>query len=266
MAPALEVNNLTVKFGPVVAVNDVSLSVDPGSVVGVVGANGAGKSSLLNGIMGSVKATTGRVAVGGQGVPYKRRPYRMARLGLAYVPEGRRILSPLTVEENLLLAAETGGGDRSAVGEVYELFSQLGGKRTQLAGSLSGGEQQMLAIGRALVSRPSCILMDEPSMGLAPIVIEEIYGLLSERHNSGTIGMSFLLAEQSLSLATRVSDHVLVMSLGQIVMSGSPEMVTMHRRELESAYLGEVDIDFEKARAQELISSSEGSEGEDLGA
>jgi branched-chain amino acid transport system ATP-binding protein len=218
-APELEIRGLRVAYGPVIAVDGVDLVVPRGSVVALIGANGAGKSSLIRAIVGAAPAKAGLVLHRGDQLPAGRRPYQAARRGIAHVPEGRRIISPLTVEENLLLATGRKSGP-AVVDMVYELFPRLRERRKVLAGVLSGGEQQMLAIGRALAAEPTCVLLDEPSMGLAPIVIEEVYSVFADRLRGH--GTTFLLAEQSAAFALRVADTVGVLAGGRLVHVGTP--------------------------------------------
>ncbi len=239
MADELEIQGLSVSYGALVAVRDVTLSVPAGTVVAVIGANGAGKSTLIKGILGAARTTGGRVLHRGEVLSERRRPYQVVRRGIAHVPEGRRIISPLPVEGNLQLAGGRKAGT-SDLHEIYDLFPRLAERRNVLAGALSGGEQQMLAIGRALIIRPTCILLDEPSMGLAPIVIDEIYRVFAERLRQ--TGTSFLLAEQSAAFALRVADKIAVLADGQLVHVGSPEEV-MAIEDLARAYFGSAEAD-----------------------
>jgi len=218
----LEITDLCVAYGPVRAVKSVSLSVPRGSVVALIGANGAGKSSLFRGILGAARTTSGQVLHRGERLRTNRKPHQVVRRGIAYVPEGRHVIAPLTVEENILLTSDR--KNKLSVDQAFDLFPRLAARRRVLAGALSGGEQQMLVIGRALASNPTCILLDEPSMGLAPIVIQEIYQIFSDRlRGSGT---TFLLAEQSAVFALRVADMVGVLSVGQLVYKGTPSEVS----------------------------------------
>jgi branched-chain amino acid transport system ATP-binding protein len=235
----LDVRGATVRYGHVEAVNDLSLQVSPGEVVSLLGANGAGKSSLFRALSGLVGLTSGSVLLDGRELPLGR-AHAVTRAGLVHVPEGRRVIAALDVEENLLVAASgsrrrSGEDVAQALEEVYALFPKLLERRHQPSGLMSGGEQQMLAIARGLMARPRVLLLDEPSMGLAPIVISEIFETLKNR--AGTIAdVAILLAEQSSSLALQISDYAYVMSRGNLVFEGSASEVTADVT--MSAYLG----------------------------
>jgi branched-chain amino acid transport system ATP-binding protein len=235
----LDVRGATVRYGHVEAVNDLSLQVSPGEVVSLLGANGAGKSSLFRALSGLVGLASGSVLLDGRELPLGR-AHAVTRAGLVHVPEGRRVIAALDVEENLLVAASgsrrrSGEDVAQALEEVYALFPKLLERRHQPSGLMSGGEQQMLAIARGLMARPRVLLLDEPSMGLAPIVISEIFETLKNR--AGTIAdVAILLAEQSSSLALQISDYAYVMSRGNLVFEGSASEVTADVT--MSAYLG----------------------------
>lgn len=230
--PILRVQDLTVTYGRVQAVRGVTFEVAPGGLVTLVGANGAGKSSIIDAISGMVRPRAGRVTFEGRDIT--RAPaHRLVRDGLVQVPEGRQILGSLTVHENLLLGAWH-SGDSGAVEEVYARFAVLGDRRALPAGSLSGGEQQMLAIGRALVARPRMILLDEPSMGLAPKVVEEVFDVIGQIRAGGT---TVVLVEQNARRALRASDHGYVLASGEIVHSG-PAAVLLGDERVVQAYLG----------------------------
>lgn len=220
---SLEVRGLTASYGSIKALRGVDLKVVQGSVVAVVGRNGAGKSTLLNTICGVMKADEGTVRFGDRdlsGISAQR----VTRSGLALVPEGRRIIAPLTVRENLSLSkAAKRKSDRDMESWVYELFPILKDRAKQFAGSLSGGEQQMLAIGRALMAHPDLIVLDEPSMGLAPFVVDKVYESLISINNTG---ISVLLVEQDAALASSVADFMFVMQQGEIVAKGTPDDLT----------------------------------------
>ncbi|PBC35625.1 ABC transporter ATP-binding protein [Rhodococcus sp. ACS1] len=234
----LALDNLSVTYGHVRAVDGVSLTVGHGEVVALLGANGAGKSSLLRAISGTGGERNGSVLLQGESLLDGAR-YRVARRGVAHAMEGRRIIGPLTVADNLLLAAHASQrNERRAVpgrlDEVFSYFPKLYERRAQHAGLLSGGEQQMLAIGRAIVSRPDLLLLDEPSMGLAPIVIEEIYELLRSRE--GTLAScGILLSEQSAALALGVSERAYVLARGRIVFDGRAD--ELDKEKVAAAYL-----------------------------
>jgi branched-chain amino acid transport system ATP-binding protein len=213
-APLLEVDDLRVHYGAVEAVHGVSFAANAGEVTALIGANGAGKSSTLAAISGLVPAR-GRIHFDGRdiaGAP----PHATVRAGVIQVPEGREILARMTVEENLLMGLRD--GERSALGSAYERFPILRERRALLAGSLSGGEQQMLAIARALLARPRLLLLDEPSLGLAPLVVKRVFETLAELKRQG---VTMLLVEQNALRALRLADRAYVMELGRIVMRGT---------------------------------------------
>jgi branched-chain amino acid transport system ATP-binding protein len=228
----LRVDGLRVAYGPVTALDGVSFEVPEGSITAVLGANGAGKTSLLRTISGLVRARAGSVALDGREIGGAA-PEAIARLGIAHVPEGRGVITELTVEENLRL----GGLWRRArdATPVYALFPAVRERRAQPAGTLSGGERQMLVIGRALMARPRLLLLDEPSLGLAPRVAAQIVALLrAERDRSG---LTVLLVEQNAKGALSVADRGIVLSLGRIVASDEPAKLVADEK-LRHAYLG----------------------------
>jgi branched-chain amino acid transport system ATP-binding protein len=236
----LEVTGLSARYGAVAALRDVSLEVRAGELVALIGANGAGKSTLLRAIAGLVAPTAGRVALDGRDVTGQA-PEAMIRAGVALVPERRRVFAPLTVLDNLELggyALPRGRDFRSrleaGVEEAYRLFPVLRRRRDQLAGTLSGGEQQMLAIGRALMTRPRLLLCDEPSLGLAPLVVAEIMRLLSTLREAGT---TILLVEQNARMALRSADRAYVLEVGSVVLSGAATDL-LEDDQLKAAYLG----------------------------
>jgi len=231
---------LSARYGPVHALRDVSLEVRAGELVALIGANGAGKSTLLRAIAGLVAPAAGRVALDGRDVTGQA-PEAMIRAGVALVPERRRVFAPLTVLDNLELggyALSRGHDFRSrleaGVEEAYRLFPVLRRRRDQLAGTLSGGEQQMLAIGRALMTRPRLLLCDEPSLGLAPLVVAEIMRLLSTLREAGT---TILLVEQNARMALRSADRAYVLEVGSVVLSGAATDL-LQDDQLKAAYLG----------------------------
>ena len=231
---------MSARYGPVPALRDVSLEVRAGELVALIGANGAGKSTLLRAIAGLVAPAAGRVALDGRDVTGQA-PEAMIRAGVALVPERRRVFAPLTVLDNLELggyALPRGHGFRSrleaGVEEAYRLFPVLRRRRDQLAGTLSGGEQQMLAIGRALMTRPRLLLCDEPSLGLAPLVVAEIMRLLSTLREAGT---TILLVEQNARMALRSADRAYVLEVGSVVLSGAATDL-LQDDQLKAAYLG----------------------------
>ena len=232
----LEIKDLHVKYGAIHAIQGVSLGVDEGEVVSLIGANGAGKTTILNTISGLVKAASGSIELLGTNL-LKTNPSAMIRLGLAHVPEGRRIFASMTVDENLEMGAfvrKDRDAVREEIREIYERFPRLMERRNQIAGTLSGGEQQMLAIGRALMGRPKLLLMDEPSMGLAPILVREIFKIIQELKASG---MTVLLIEQNARLALSIADRAYVLETGRIVLEGNAQEL-LENDQVRKAYLG----------------------------
>jgi len=230
----LTVNDLVVNYGHVSALKNVSLSVNSGQIVCVIGANGAGKSSLLNTISGLVKPISGSIEYYGENLILS--PHKIVKKGVAQVPEGRRIFGELTVEENLIMGCVNGMKDFSNLREqVFDLFPRLRERRSQHAGTMSGGEQQMLAIARAMMSSPKLIMFDEPSMGLAPVVVKQVFKFIKEINDSGT---TVLLIEQNAKKALSSSDYCYVLENGMIRMEGdSTEM--LENPDVQKAYLGE---------------------------
>ena len=233
---ALAVRNLSVRYGGLVGIADVSLHVRQGSVVALIGPNGAGKTTTLNAIAGLVPVASGRVTW--QGTDITGQPaYAVVKRGLALSPEGWRLFVGQTVEQNLRLGA-TALRDRSrlqgALDRVFTFFPRLAERRRQRAGTLSGGERQMLALGRALMSEPRMLLLDEPSLGLAPAVVEGLYETLARLHGDG---MTMLLAEQSVELALEISQHAFVLQTGRSVLDG-PATSLAQDPEVQRIYLG----------------------------
>jgi branched-chain amino acid transport system ATP-binding protein len=234
----LEVRNLFVSYGSIEAVNDLSFSVDEGSIVSLIGSNGAGKTSTLNAVSGLVRPRSGSVRFAGEDIT-GRRPDLIVRVGLAQVPEGRAILGPLTVEENLDLGGWTLPDERSRAegrDRIFSLFPKLLERRRQLAGSLSGGEQQMLAIGRALMCGPRLLLLDEPSMGLAPVLAAGVFRIIQGIHQSGT---TVLLVEQNARQALRISQRAIVLSHGRVLSEG-PSQSLLADPVIVEAFLGKM--------------------------
>jgi branched-chain amino acid transport system ATP-binding protein len=234
--PLLEVTNVAVQYGRIPAVRDVSLKVGHQQIVALIGPNGAGKSTTLRAIAGLLKPSAGVIRLGGEdvtGLPAEK----MVRKGLALCPEGRKIFSKLTVLENLLMGAYAHRGRKdepTLLEDVFTLFPRLRERRTQLGGTLSGGEQQMLAIGRALMARPTCLLLDEPSMGLAPLVLQDIASKIVEVNRRG---VSFLIVEQNAHAALDLAHDVYVLETGQVVAHGTSGEL-MSQDTIRRAYLG----------------------------
>ena len=232
----LAVENLTVSYGGIQALRGISFNVEEGEVVSLIGANGAGKSTTLKTICGLVRPQAGTVSYQGESLR-KVSPHQIVSRGISQVPEGRRIFTRLTVLENLEMGAYTRNKQetRQSLDSVFERFPRLKERKNQLAGTLSGGEQQMLAMGRALMSRPRLLLLDEPSMGLAPMLVREIFSIITEINRSG---MTILLVEQNAHMALSIAKRAYVLETGQIVLSGlAAEMA--RNPEVRKAYLGE---------------------------
>ena len=237
----LTVTDLHAGYGLSEVLVGASLEVKPGTIVALIGANGAGKTTTMRVISGTLSPTRGEVRLGGTRVDGLGAA-RIARLGLAHSPEGRKVFGPLSTEDNLLLGAFRWLPQffgfrrqaRQALERVYDLFPRLAERRAQLAGTLSGGEQQMLAIGRALMAQPKIMLLDEPSMGLAPVIVQEVFRTIRRLKAEG---MTMLLVEQFASAALGVADHVYVMERGRVAVSGTPDDLRRDPRVL-AAYLG----------------------------
>lgn len=232
----LELTDVNVHYGGIHALKDVSLNVNNGEIVTLIGANGAGKTSTLGTISGLVKPSSGLITLNGQELNKIPTPDRV-KLGLSHVPEGRRVFANMSVLENLELGAflrKDKAEVRKDMNEVYELFPILGTRRKQIAGTLSGGEQQMLAMGRALMSKPEILLLDEPSMGLAPLLITEIFKIIK---NINELGTTILLIEQNARMALSVANRAYVIETGRIVLTGSSEEL-LASEEVTRAYLG----------------------------
>ena len=231
----LKVDNLNVYYGAIHAVKGVSLEVKEGEIVTLIGANGAGKSTVLQTISGLLRSKTGDITFMDKSIA-QALPHKIVEGGLAHVPEGRRVFQRMTVQENLEMGAYTRPGSETAKGleNAFELFPRLKERRKQIAGTLSGGEQQMLAMGRALMSRPKLLMLDEPSMGLAPILVEQIFEIIEDMNKNGA---TILLVEQNAQMALSVADRGYVLETGSIAVSGTG-LELSQSDDIRKAYLG----------------------------
>ena len=231
----LDIKNLSVSYGAIDAVKGISLHVDDGEIVSLIGANGAGKTTTLHTITGLVPAKSGSIVFNGQDL-LKTKANKIVTLGMAHVPEGRHVFTRMSVQENLEMGAYS-LKDTSHVAEdldkVYTYFPRLKERRRQLAGTLSGGEQQMVAMGRAIMSRPNTILMDEPSMGLSPKLVKEIFRIIEKLHEEG---ITVLLVEQNAKMALSIADRAYVLETGRITMEGKASDL-LHDEKVRKAYL-----------------------------
>lgn len=234
----LQVSDLHVSYGSIAALHGISLSVPKGAIVTLIGANGAGKSTTLRAISGLVRASRGTVTYEGENVT-NLPAHKLAARGLCHVPEGRMVFANLTVEENLRMGAYL-RNDRAGIGEdeekIFALFPRLKERLKQYAGTLSGGEQQMLAIGRALMGRPRCLMLDEPSLGIAPLLTRTIFDRILEINRE--LGLSILLVEQNAHLALETATQAYVLETGRISLQGSAEEIKANPK-VRAAYLGE---------------------------
>ena len=235
MEPILKVDDINVWYGSIHAIKGISFEVYEGEIVTLIGANGAGKSTTLNTISGLLHSKTGSVSFQGKNLA-KIPPHKVVEQGLAQVPEGRRVFLQMTVKENLEMGAYTmpAGGVQADLEMVYDLFPRLKERYRQVAGTLSGGEQQMLAMGRALMSRPKVLMLDEPSMGLAPILVEQIFDIIQSLHKAGT---TILLVEQNAQAALSVADRGYVLETGKVVTTGTGREL-LESPAIKKAYLG----------------------------
>ena len=242
----LTLKNVDVYYGKIHAVKRVSLHIKQGEIVALIGANGAGKTTLLSTISGLITAASGSILYDGKEIS-KMGPDRIVGAGISHVPEGRLVFKPMSVEDNLLLGSyhryslKSASGVRADIEKIYSIFPVLKKRRKQLAGTLSGGEQQMLAIGRALMAKPRLLLMDEPSMGLAPFIIKEIFKHIVALRNE--FGLTVLLVEQNARSALKISDSGYVLETGRVVLQGAAEDL-LSNRDVQRAYLGR-DLDTE---------------------
>ena len=235
MGTILSVKDINVFYGAIHAITDISFNVDEGEIVTLIGANGAGKSTTLNTISGLLRSKTGDIEFMGSSIA-KTAPNKIVADGLVMVPEGRRIFLGLTVEENLEMGAYTRpkAEIRQSMDQVYELFPRLQERRSQIGGTLSGGEQQMLAMGRALMAKPKLMMLDEPSMGLAPLLVDLIFEIIADLHKAGS---TILLVEQNAQAALSIADRAYVLETGKIVKTGEGSEL-INDPDIKKAYLG----------------------------
>jgi amino acid/amide ABC transporter ATP-binding protein 2, HAAT family (TC 3.A.1.4.-) len=242
--PMLALKNVDVFYGKIHAARRVSLHVKAGEIVALIGGNGAGKTTLLTAVSGLLRPAGGEIALAGESI-LGLAPERVVRLGLSHVPEGRLVFSPLSVEDNLRLGAYTRRGREGreaaarTLARIYEMFPVLAERRAQAAGTLSGGEQQMLALGRALMAGPRLLLLDEPGMGLAPLVVRDIFRLIVRLRDE--LGLTVLLVEQNARSALRIADRGYVLETGRIILQG-PADELLANKDVQRAYLGR-DLD-----------------------
>ena len=235
MSELLKVDNINVYYGSIHAIRNVSFHVDEGEIVTLIGANGAGKSTTLNCIAGLLKSDTGDIVFNGESLS-KIPGFKIVNKGLSLVPEGRRIFLQMTVEENLQMGAFSNPeNEQAGLERVFELFPRLKERRSQIAGTLSGGEQQMLAMGRALMSKPKLMMLDEPSMGLSPILVDQIFEIIKNLNDTGT---TILLVEQNAAAALDIADRAYVMETSRIVMEGKASELK-ESNQIQKAYLGQ---------------------------
>ena len=235
MGTILKVDNINVYYGAIHAIKSISFEVNEGEIVTLIGANGAGKSTTLQTVSGLLRSRTGSIEFNGENISHVP-AHKLVYKGLAQVPEGRRIFLQMSVEENLEMGAFTqkNAGIDADLESVYEQFPRLRERKKQIAGTLSGGEQQMLAMGRALMSHPKLLMLDEPSMGLAPILVEQIFDIIRQLHKNGT---TILLVEQNAQMALSVADRAYVLETGKITLSGTGKELA-ESDEVRKAYLG----------------------------
>ena len=234
MEKFLTVDNINVYYGQIHAIKDVSIDVSEGEIVALIGANGAGKSTTLRTISGLLRSRTGSISLFGEDIS-NADAHKLVSKGLAHVPEGRRIFLQMTVLENLEMGAFTRtGSTKESLDEVYKYFPRLYERKSQIAGTLSGGEQQMLAMGRALMSRPRLMMLDEPSMGLSPILVQQVFDIIKKLHEGGT---TILLVEQNAEMALEIADRAYVLESGRIKLTGTGAELAASD-EIKKAYLG----------------------------
>ncbi|MBQ3427938.1 MAG: ABC transporter ATP-binding protein [Clostridia bacterium] len=230
----LTVDDINVYYGQIHAIKDVSVDVDEGDIVALIGANGAGKSTMLRTISGLLRTKTGKITFSGEDITHID-AYKLVSRGLAHVPEGRHVFLQMTVLENLEMGAFTRKGEiKESIKDVFERFPRLEERKNQIAGTLSGGEQQMLAMSRALMSKPKLMMLDEPSMGLSPILVQFVFDIITELNQSGT---TILLVEQNAEMALKIADRAYVLESGRIKLSGTGKELAASD-EIKKAYLG----------------------------
>lgn len=232
----LEIKDLSVYYGVIQALKGISFEVNKGEIVTLIGANGAGKTTTMQSIMGLIPAKSGTVTYNGTDIT-KVPCHKIVHMGLAQVPEGRRVFQELTVYENLLMGAYVEKDMRKIrqdIDEIYSWFPRLGERKNQIAGTLSGGEQQMLAMGRAMMSHPDLLMLDEPSMGLSPLLVDQVFDIIKDFHKRGT---TVLLVEQNAGKSLVISDRAYVLENGKIALSGTGEEL-LQSEEVKKAYLG----------------------------
>jgi branched-chain amino acid transport system ATP-binding protein len=239
----LEIENLVSGYGAIQVLHDVSLSVDNKQIVSIIGSNGAGKTTLLHTISGIIPATKGKIIFNDAEIT-KKRPHDIFRLGLVHVPEGRQLFGPLTVHENLLLGCHTWrnslgkSGINNLMEQIFTIFPILSKRKNQISSTLSGGEQQMLAIGRALMAKPKLLLLDEPTQGLAPLIVQEIAKIIQ---NLNIDGIPILLVEQNISLAFSLAHYAFLLDMGRINVKGKTDELLVNPL-VKRTYLGEIGI------------------------
>lgn len=232
----LEVNNLEVRYGVITALKGISFEVNEGEIVTLIGANGAGKTTTMQSIIGLIPSHAGSIIYDGTDIT-KMPCHKIVHLGMSQVPEGRRVFQELTVYENLVMGGysiKNNSNFKDDVDKIYERFPRLAERKNQIAGTLSGGEQQMLAMGRAMMSHPKLLMLDEPSMGLSPLLVDEVFEIIKDFNKDGT---TVLLVEQNAGKSLAISDRAYVLENGQIVLSGTGKEL-MSSEEVKKAYLG----------------------------
>ena len=229
----LKVDKINVYYGKIHAISNISFEVNDGEIVSLIGANGAGKTTTLHTISGLLRSTTGKIEFNGHNITHTD-PHKLISYGMAHVPEGRHVFLQMSVYENLEMGAYSTKLKKEDLERVYTLFPRLEERKNQVAGTLSGGEQQMLAMGRAIMSHPKLLMLDEPSMGLSPILVDQIFSIIKDLHEQGT---TILLVEQNAGKALKISDRAYVLESGRIVLSGTGKELS-ESDAIKKAYLG----------------------------